>query len=157
MGILKKLIRFPVVMTALAVLIVAWWAFFIIPAIITDIKNDVVRIGNLPVGYKLSETKNTDNEITYFYKNNNDGYITLLYLPETDMSLKEYLEAQDVYAPYTTIITPSQGGMWCMYIYSKNSESVGVVDPGDGLFVVNSNIDDYELSEVIRSISIAKR
>ena len=157
MVILKKFTRFPVLMAAFVAIIAAWWTFFIIPAVIADVKADVVRIGSLPEGYKLSNTERADDGITYFYKDKNGGYITLLYMRETDMSLKDYLEAQDVYAKYTTIITPKQGGMWCLYIYSKGSENVGVVDPGDGLFIISSNMGSYELGEVVRSVSIVER
>jgi len=153
---MRKLLRFPVIIFALAVVIAAWWAFFIIPEIVADVKADVVRIGNLPEGYKLSKTENADDEITYYYKNKDGGYITLLYMPKTELSLNGYLEAQGVHAKYTTIITPKQGGMWCMYGYSKDGENTNVVDPGDGLFIVSGSMRIYELGEVIRSVSIKK-
>ena len=145
--------RFPIIMSALVVILVAWWAGMIIPEMIACAKTDVVRIGKLPEGYKLSKTETADDGITYFYKNKDGGYITLHYMPETDMSLKEYLESQNVYAKYTIII-PSNQGMMCMYIYSKENENVGVVEPSTGLFILSGNIDSYDLSEVIRSISI---
>ena len=153
MVFVKKLIRFPVVMTAVAVLIAAWWAGFIIPEIIADVKADVVSIGKLPDGYKLSKTERTNDGITYFYKSKDGGHITLHYLPDTELSLKGYLESQGVYAKYTTVI-PSRQGMMCMYIYSKEGENVGVVDPGDGLFIMSGNIGSYELGEAIRTVSI---
>jgi len=153
MVFLKKIMRFPIIMTALAILIIGWWAGFIIPEIIADVKADVVRVGKLPEGYKLNKTERTDDGITYYYKDKDGGYITLRYLPETELSLKEYLESQGVYAKYTTII-PSSHGMVCMYTYSKDSENVSVVDPGDGLLIMSGNIGSYELGEVVRSVSI---
>ena len=149
---MKKMMQFPMVISALGVIIAAWWAVFMI----ADIKNDVVRVGKLPDGYQLNKRENTDGEITCFYKNKGDGHITLLYLPGTDISLKEYLESQGVYAKYTTII-PSTQDLWCMYIYSKDGENVGVADTSEGLFIVSSNIGSDELGEVIRSINIIKR
>ena len=131
-------------------IIAAWWAAIIIPGMIADAKADVVRIGKLPDGYKLSKTETADDGITHFYKNKNSGYITLRYLPETDMSLKQYLESQKVYAKYTTLV-PTNQGMMCMYIYSKENESVGVVDPSTGLFIVNANIDRYELKPMFQT------
>ena len=50
-------------MTALTVIIVAWWAGFIIPEIIADVRADAVRIGKLPEGYKLSKTERADDGI----------------------------------------------------------------------------------------------
>jgi len=154
---MKKLMRFPVIISALAVLLAAWWAGFIIPEMITGAKADMIKIGKLPEGYKLSKTEAADSGITHFYKDKNGGYITLCYLPDTELSLKEYLEAQDVHAKYTTVIPAEQGGMWSMYVYSKDRENVGVVDPGDGLFVISSNIGSYELGEIIRSVRIKER
>jgi len=154
--ILRKLLRFRVIFPVLLAAFAFQIVFIVIPEVKAELDKRTVQIGGLPSGYALSSFEHTENEYRYRYENENGVYITLRYMPDTDMSLKGYLESQGVHAKYTTIITPNQGGMWLTYGYSRDKENINVVDPGDGLFILSGSMDSYSLGEIIRSVSIRK-
>ena len=154
---MTKLFRKPAFLfITAAAIIVGMWALFLIPGAAAYIKNDVITITRLPEGYKLQKFDYDDPaDLKYQYKSKDGGYITVNYQPGSETSLKQYLEAQGVNAPYTTIISTNQG-MWCMFVYSRDKEHIGVIDTSDGLMVVKSSLSSYDLSEVIRSMRIDK-
>ena len=114
---------------------------------------DVLVIGNLPEGYGLSEFKKAEDDLVYLYTNQDGGYINIIFTPDSDITLQQYLKNEGVKASYTTIL-PSDSGMRFMYIYSQRKETVGVVQTSEGLLVIKSDIKSYDMSELIRSIKI---
>ena len=148
--VFEKCPRFRVIIPVL-LLVILIQIFFI--TFKEEWNRKTVQIAGLPSDYSLSSFGCTDNQYKYLYKNNSGGYFNLVYTPDTELSLNEYLKSEDVHAKYTTLIQ-TNNGMASSYLYGNKGDYTCAVKLSNSMIVMNSSIDRYELTQIIRTISI---
>ena len=150
---MKKLLRFRVILPVLLLVLACQIIFVVVPEVKEEWSKRTVQITSLPPGYSLSSFEHTEKDYIYLYENGDGGYFSLTYTPDSELSLCDYLKSKDVHWTHTTLL-PTSNGMAASYVYGNKGDYTFVAEWMKSLFVINSSIDSYDITQIFRTISI---